>query len=152
MSSVTADPVAAGTFPAPTTGLAAPVVNASGAGIPVKRSETIIKNTMVTIKTTEGFLYNGVDAANHVFAGVAAETVTGDAAADTTPAKRKTKGRFWFSLTGGGATDLGKEALLVDNAAVQVAATTASIKAGRIIAMDSYTSPTKALIQIDGYC
>lgn len=138
MASIAADPVAAGSWNNHLTGLTASITKPGGLGaIPLKRSQACIKNCMVTVLPAEGFGYNGVDTATHTFAGVAAETVTGAAAADTTPIKVWRKGLFWFTLASGAATDLNKLALLVYNATVQTGATTASIVVGKIVAMNA---------------
>lgn len=123
---------------------------------PVKASAEIYRGTMVII--TAGYALDGSNDASSVFGGVALNRQTGGASDGDTTVPLLKKGRYWFVLDSGAATDLGKECYLLFNATVAVAAPgTGDIKVGRIQALALNADGTGAgtayaLVQIDNYC
>lgn len=91
--------------------------------------------TLIT-KNTSGFAVKGADTANFTFAGVAADTV--DNSAGVAGDKRidvYTEGTFEFAFSGTAVqADEGKDAYVVDDSTVALAATTTNdVRAGKIV-------------------
>lgn len=127
-------------------------VRAEGIPMPVKSvaaTSVTYKGCMVSVINGTGYIRDATDAAGELFAGVAQETTVGGATDGAVTCKVKKHGIYRWALIGGAVTDLQKEALMVDNQSVQVGATTASIKCGRIVQLEGTTF---AWVQIDGYC
>ena len=101
---------------------------------PVAAGAHVFKSALLTVASTTGLIQPASDAAGLIFAGVAYEEAdnTGGVAGAKTVRVLKT-GVFTLAKTGAIQTDVGKTALIVDDATVSTAATTDNIACGIVV-------------------
>jgi hypothetical protein len=107
---------------------------------PVGASKVIYKGSFVVVDTATGYAEAGTDAASKNFVGIAYESAdnTGGAGGALTVRVKK-GGTFLMNATGGAATDMSKDALLVDDNTCKTAATTNNIAVGKVVEVVSAT-------------
>jgi hypothetical protein len=115
---------------------------------PVGAAKRIYKGGLVVVDTTTGYAEAGSDAANRAFVGVAYEDADNSAgAAGALTVRVKKGGAFVYNSVGAAQTDVGKQALLVDDNTAKTAATTNNIPVGQVV---EYLSATRLRVRING--
>ena len=108
---------------------------------PVEAGDTVYKGALV-MTDADGYLKAGADAAAHVFAGIADETVSNASGADGDASCRvRLTGIYLFAMAGATQAAVGKKCYVADDNTVALAATTANdVWCGDVVALESAAS------------